>query len=294
MLLSTTLSRLCVFGCVDLGPYLVISLFRCVEEVTGHSKLPYKAVGQGEISLELRGVPGVTRIKDPSEMGEATLSKIIEHTEHIQLALLDNVDGVENYGRRVGEDAAEGISRVENDDEGTDEVGQDEVETSVVDSDVVRTDEGDQALAGTSLVDSDTLSTNEGVHDAVGVSEGDDSTSVAQTSQIENNVMGAEEVGNEARGLSEEMSQQDCAGGRRKRRKEKDTEKSKKKKKKSDAYQHCSAFLCHEPSVDETGCVNWIQCDKCDDWFHLDCVGLLRSLAGNFFCGCDRILFSSR
>ena len=225
-------------------------------------------------------------------MGEATLSKIIEHTEHIQLALLDNVDGVENDGRsRVGEDAAEGIHRVENDDEGTAEVGQNEVEASVVDSDVVRTDEGDQALAGTSLVDSDTLSTNEGVHDAVAASEVDDS--VAQTSQTEN-VMGAEEARNESRGVSEKMSQQDCAGGRRKRRKEKDTEKSRKKKKKSDAYQHCSAFLCHEPSVDETGCVNWIQCDKCDDWFHLDCVGLLRSPAGNFFCGCDRILFSAR
>ena len=259
------------------SPYLVISLFCYVEEVTGHSKLPYKAVGQGEISLELHGVPGVTRIKDPSQMGEATLSKIIEHTEHIQLALLDNVDGVENDGRRVGEDAAEGISRVENDDEGTDEVGQDKVEASVVDSDVVRTD---QALAGTSLVDNDTLSTNEGVHDAVGATKVDDS--VAQTSQIENNVMGAEEVGDEARGVSDEMSQQDCAGGRRKRRKEKDTEKSRKKKNKSDAYQHCSAFLCHEPSVDETGCVNWIQCNKCDDWFYLDCVGLLRSPAGNF------------
>ena len=170
-------------------------------------------------------------------MGEATLSKIIEHTAHIQLALLDNVDSLENDGRsRVGEDAAEGIHRVENDDEGTDEVGQDEVEPSVVDSDVVRTDEGNQALAGTSLVDSDTLSANEGVHDAVGASEVDDS--LAQMSQIENNVMGAEEVGNEARGVSEEMSQQDCAGGRRKRRKER----HRKIKKKSDAYQHCSAM----------------------------------------------------
>ena len=122
-------------------------------------------------------------------MGEATLSKIIEHTEHIQLALLDNVDGVENDGRsRVCEDAAKAIHRVENDDEGKDEVGQDEVEASVVDSDVVRTYECDQALAGTSLVDSDTLSTNEGVHDAIGASEVDNS--VPQMSQIENNVMG--------------------------------------------------------------------------------------------------------
>ena len=87
----------------------------------------------------------------------------------------------------------------------------------MVDSDVVRTEEGNQALAGTSLVDSDTLSTNERVHDAIGASEVDNS--VPQTSQIENNVMGRRKLEMKPEGC-EEMSQQDCAGGRRKSRKE--------------------------------------------------------------------------
>jgi hypothetical protein len=66
-------------------------------------------------------------------------------------------------------------------------------------------------------------------------------------------------------------------------------------RKKRNTYEKCEAFLCQEPPVDEsTGRPNWVQCDKCDSWYHWDCVGLLRKPTGNFFCGCDKILFSDR
>jgi len=66
-------------------------------------------------------------------------------------------------------------------------------------------------------------------------------------------------------------------------------------KKKKSTYEKCSAFLCQEPPVDEsTGRLNWVQCDTCNNWYHWDCVGMLRKPTGNFFCGCDKIFYSDR
>ena len=244
--------------------------------------MPYKAVATGDVKLELRGLPGQKTIKDPSEMGEATLSKIIECADRIQLVVLNDRARVENDVRRAHDDNAEDISTVANDELGTGEVDQDAVGTR----DVARMSEGDSDVTG------------KGDHVA-GMNEVENN--VARRTEIEE--AGTSELRNEndAGLVSEEMSQEDCAAaGRQKRNTNKrkksrnDKEKSKKKKKKSDVYKCCSAFLCHEPSVDETGFVHWVRCDKCNDWFHLDCVGLLKNPAKNFFCGCDRILFSQR
>ncbi|CAB4038444.1 Hypothetical predicted protein, partial [Paramuricea clavata] len=84
------------------------------------------------------------------------------------------------------------------------------------------------------------------------------------------------------------------AGGRRLKRKTREVNtKAAFKKKKGKEYKKCIAFCCQEPAVDaNTGYVDWIQCDKCDHWFHWDCVGIMNEPKGNFFCGCDQILYS--
>jgi hypothetical protein len=59
--------------------------FILLGEATGHDKkLPYAALTKGQINLELRGLPGTIKLKDPSEMGEASLTTIIEYADRIQ------------------------------------------------------------------------------------------------------------------------------------------------------------------------------------------------------------------
>jgi hypothetical protein len=52
-------------------------------EATGHDKkLPYTALAEGEINLELCGLPRTIKFKDPPE---ASLTTIIEYADHIHL-----------------------------------------------------------------------------------------------------------------------------------------------------------------------------------------------------------------
>ena len=73
--------------------------------------------------------PAKKNKKDPSEMGEETLSKIIECADSIQLVDLDDGARVENDVRRAQDDNAVEISTVENDELGTGEVDQDAMGT---------------------------------------------------------------------------------------------------------------------------------------------------------------------
>ncbi|XP_077979102.1 lysine-specific demethylase 5A-like [Glandiceps talaboti] len=50
----------------------------------------------------------------------------------------------------------------------------------------------------------------------------------------------------------------------------------------------CSAKTCKQPTGDD---INWVQCDDCEQWFHLLCIGLSTELAENeeFICStCTR------
>ena len=47
----------------------------------------------------------------------------------------------------------------------------------------------------------------------------------------------------------------------------------------------CSALQCLQPSGDQ---ISWVQCDRCQEWFHLMCVGLTKEYAeqiDTYICG---------
>ena len=54
--------------------------------------MPYSALAKDALSVEVRGLPEGIKFKDPSEMGEAALTKIIDHFDRIEFvkkAILD-------------------------------------------------------------------------------------------------------------------------------------------------------------------------------------------------------------
>ena len=48
---------------------------------TGYDRLPYTSLAKGQFNFELRGLPDGIKFKDPSEMGGASLTAIIQHTK---------------------------------------------------------------------------------------------------------------------------------------------------------------------------------------------------------------------
>ncbi len=60
----------------------------------------------------------------------------------------------------------------------------------------------------------------------------------------------------------------------------------------SQGVEPCAAAHCRLPQQDT---VQWIQCDDCDAWYHLDCLphnhnrdSLLLDPSADFHCGCHR------
>ncbi|XP_070558275.1 LOW QUALITY PROTEIN: lysine-specific demethylase 5A-like [Ptychodera flava] len=45
-----------------------------------------------------------------------------------------------------------------------------------------------------------------------------------------------------------------------------------------DEDEKCSAKVCKQPTGDD---INWVQCDACEQWFHLACIGLSEEIAEN-------------
>lgn len=54
-------------------------------------------------------------------------------------------------------------------------------------------------------------------------------------------------------------------------------------------YNTCASVDCLHPH-DQDKLVDWVQCDDCDDWYHVKCTGLtLKSVqpkSAKFHCGC--------
>ena len=159
-------------------------------EFTGEAcvRLPYTVWSKGELGLEIRGLPEGVVLKNPSEMGEATLDAIIDKSGSIYFVHLSDVN--DNH---------------------------------------------------------------------VGVGEG---KKVEKRKRKKRDGMKSKESSKETG--------------------------SKKKK----GYDKCSAFCCQEPGVDETGMVDWILCDICNNWYHWDCIGIEKNPSGAFNCGCNSSYFT--
>ena len=63
-------------------------------EFTGEAcvRLPYTVWSKGELGLEIRGLPEGVVLKNPSEMGEATLDAIIDKSASIHFVHLSDVN----------------------------------------------------------------------------------------------------------------------------------------------------------------------------------------------------------
>ena len=64
--------------------YLYIHIYIC--------KVPYSALAKGELSVEVCGLPEGIKFKDLSEIGEAALTKIIDHFDRIEFVKKASLD----------------------------------------------------------------------------------------------------------------------------------------------------------------------------------------------------------
>ena len=83
-------------------------------EFTGEAcvRLPYTVWSKGELGLEIRGLPEGVVLKNPSEMGEATLDAIIDKSASIYFVHLSDVN--ENHvgdGNREGDGRSVGVGK---------------------------------------------------------------------------------------------------------------------------------------------------------------------------------------
>ena len=60
-----------------------VHLFYFLGQKTGYDRLPYTSLAKGQFNFELRVLPDGIKFKDPSEMGGASLTAIIQHTKSI-------------------------------------------------------------------------------------------------------------------------------------------------------------------------------------------------------------------
>ena len=49
----------------------------------------------------------------------------------------------------------------------------------------------------------------------------------------------------------------------------------------------CEAFICQAKGT-ELKTRSWIFCEKCNKWFHFDCVGIKKAPPGDYNCGCHK------
>ena len=54
-------------------------------------------------------------------------------------------------------------------------------------------------------------------------------------------------------------------------------------------YNTCASVDCVHPH-DQDKVVDWVQCDDCDEWYHVKCTGLtlksVKNKSAKFHCGC--------
>ena len=59
------------------------SSFCFLGQKTGYDRLPYTSSAKGQFNMEFHGLPDGIKFKDPSEMGQASLTAIIQHAKSI-------------------------------------------------------------------------------------------------------------------------------------------------------------------------------------------------------------------
>ena len=253
-------------------------------------------MAKGELSIEVRGLPEGIKFKDLSEMGEAALNKIIDHFDRIEFVKKDILDERCLSGGMIGERGAD-VASGENNEGRQNAITQagitedeNDAEVRITENDALMVGEENNAdvLEGVKI----TKEVNESAEEFGGNGNADPSEDIAGGVNLQSDFGEAGE-GISVGGAGVVTEENGSTQSKNKRKVKASKEKMTKKKKST--YEKSSAFLCQEPPVDEcTGQLNWVQCDSCNNWYHWDCVGMLRKPTGNFFCGCDKIFYSDR
>ena len=286
-------------------------------EFTGEAcvRLPYTVWSKGELGLEIRGLPEGVVLKNPSEMGEATLDAIIDKSASIYFVHFSDVNN-----NHVDDGNREGDGRIGIVGEGSGVVGSGGVEegSGVGGSDGVEEGSGVGGSGGveegTGVRGSGSIEEGSGVGGSGGVEEGsggvEEGSGVGGSGGVEegsdvvggggveegSGVGGSGDIG-EGSGVGRSVGVGEGKKVEKRKRKKRDGMKSKESSKetgskKKKGYDKCSAFCCQEPGVDETGMVDWILCDICTNWYHWDCIGIEKNPSGAFNCGCNSSYFT--